>query len=136
MPNERDKSTVLMIGRCVKMRFYLRNIGEKYLKNLVKHMETNDIRARTHGRSGKKPHDVLSFEEIQSVVQFIKYILRIMTFLCRLLQEVGIHNQQLFYPVHVLRRTSMICMLKLVRKSPFVRLYSIWSARLFDIQIL
>ena len=47
------------------MRFYLHVIAEK-------HMETNDIRARTHGNSGKKPHDVLFFEEIKSVVQFIK----------------------------------------------------------------
>ena len=50
---------------------FLQDIGKKYLKNLLKHMKTNDIRPRTNGNSGKKPHNALFFEEIKFVVQFI-----------------------------------------------------------------
>ena len=57
---------------CKDAFLFLHDIGEKYLKNLVKHMKTNGIRPRTHGNSGKKPNNALSFEEIKFVVQFIK----------------------------------------------------------------
>ena len=51
---------------------FLHDIGEKCLKNLVKHMKTNGIKPPPHGNSGKKPHNALSFEDIKFVVQFIE----------------------------------------------------------------
>lgn len=56
---------------CKDAFLFLHDIGEKYFKNLVKHMKTNGIKTRTHGNTGKKPHNALAFEEIKFVVQFI-----------------------------------------------------------------
>ena len=82
-------------------------------------MKTNGIRPPTHGNSGKKPYN--AFEEIKFVVHFSKRYSVDKAFPCRLLQEEGTQNQQLSYPVQILRRTSMIYMLKPVKKSPPVR---------------
>ena len=47
------------------------DIGEKHLRNILKHMKTNGTVPRTHGNKGKKPHNALTFQDIKKVVQFI-----------------------------------------------------------------
>ena len=71
---------------CKDAFLFLQDIGKKYLKNLLKHMKTNGIRPRTNGNSGKKPHNFL--KKSSSWCSSLIDILRIMAFLCRLLQEL------------------------------------------------
>ena len=104
---------------CKNAILFLFDIGKKYLKNLVKHMQTNDIKPRTQGTAGRNPLIHCPLKKSSLWCSSLKDILRIMAFPCRLLQEVGTQNHQLVYPVLTLR-TSIIFMLKLIKKSPFV----------------
>ncbi|KAJ8317256.1 hypothetical protein KUTeg_005160 [Tegillarca granosa] len=42
-----------------------------YLKNLRKHIYTNGILPRRHGNAGRAPHNALTYEDSQNIVQFI-----------------------------------------------------------------
>ncbi|XP_078314026.1 uncharacterized protein LOC111104843 isoform X3 [Crassostrea virginica] len=125
---------------CKDAFLFLHDIGEKYLKNLVKHMKTNGIRPRTHGNSGKKPHNALSFEEIKFVVQFIK----------RYSEDNGLPmpaaprgrdtEPPTFLPCSTSKREihymyAEACQEVSIRAVKLSSFYSIWSACLPNIQI-
>ncbi|XP_062571245.1 uncharacterized protein LOC134233284 [Saccostrea cucullata] len=57
---------------CKDAFLFIHAIGEKYLKNLVRHMKTNGIRPRIHGNTGKTPHNALKYDDTQYVVSFIQ----------------------------------------------------------------
>lgn len=56
---------------CVDCYIYINNISIKYLKNLRKHIYTNGILPRRHGNAGRAPHNALTYEDSQNIVQFI-----------------------------------------------------------------
>jgi len=47
-------------------------MGEKQLKNMVKHLKVNGLVPITHGNVGKSPATVYPFEIVVDCVQFIK----------------------------------------------------------------
>ena len=56
---------------CKEAFLVLHDIGEKHLKNLVKHVKLNGPVPRSHGNKGKKPKHPLLFLDIKRVVNFI-----------------------------------------------------------------
>ena len=56
---------------CKEVFLISHDIGEKYLKNLIKHMKENGPTPRRHGNTGKRPKHALSFEDIKRIVKFI-----------------------------------------------------------------
>ena len=56
---------------CKEAFLVLHDIGEKHLKNLVKHVKLNGPVPRSHGNKGKKPKHALLFLDIKRVVNFI-----------------------------------------------------------------
>ncbi|KAK3082426.1 hypothetical protein FSP39_014609 [Pinctada imbricata] len=56
---------------CKEVFLLAHDIGEKILKNLVKHLKENGPVPRQHGNRGKRPHHALSFEDVKSIVKFI-----------------------------------------------------------------
>ncbi|CAC5391845.1 unnamed protein product [Mytilus coruscus] len=53
------------------------DIGESYLKYLLKHMNTNGIAPRKHGNCNRRPKNAFSFEEISNIVQYLKNYARL-----------------------------------------------------------
>ena len=62
-----------MDKRSVKNAFcmHVHNIGEKRLKNLIKHVSTQGIAPRRHKNTGKKPKHAMSFEDASRIVNFL-----------------------------------------------------------------
>ena len=56
---------------CQKMFLYLHDIGEKRLKNLMKHFKKNGLTGRTHGNTSRQPHNAHSLSTVKAVVTFI-----------------------------------------------------------------
>ena len=56
---------------CKEVFLISHDIGEKYLKNLIKHMKENGPTPRRHGNTGKRPKHALAFEDIKRIVKFI-----------------------------------------------------------------
>ena len=52
---------------------YIFDIGQKYLKNLKKNLAENGPVPRRHGNSGKKPHNALSFADVEACAKFLKH---------------------------------------------------------------
>ena len=50
---------------------FLHNIGEKRLKNLIKHFKNNGFTPRIHGNTKCLPKHALSFTTIECVVRFL-----------------------------------------------------------------
>ena len=48
------------------------DVGEKYHRNLLKHMKVSGAAPRTHGNKGKKPPHALAVQDMENAVQFIK----------------------------------------------------------------
>ena len=57
---------------CKKAFQFLHDIGEKQLKNMVKHLKVNGPVPIVHGNTGKVPPTVYPFEVVQDVVHFIR----------------------------------------------------------------
>ena len=53
------------------MFLYLHDIGEKRLKNLMKHFKKNGLTGRTHGNTSRQPHNAHSLSTVNAVVTFI-----------------------------------------------------------------
>lgn len=56
---------------CRKAFLTIYDIGEKALKNLIRHINENGNVPRIHGNTGKKPRHALAFGDVEKVVQFI-----------------------------------------------------------------
>ena len=56
---------------CKNCFLYVHNMGEKRLKNLIKHVSTEGITPRSHGNTGRKPKHSMSFEDASRIVNFI-----------------------------------------------------------------
>ena len=50
----------------------MHDFGENAFKNLLKHMNKNGLTPRTHGNAGRKPKKILIYEDMKTVVQFMK----------------------------------------------------------------
>ena len=57
---------------CKKAFLFTHDIGEKQLKNMVKHLKLNGLVPIVHGNVGKSPAIVYPFEIVMECVQFIK----------------------------------------------------------------
>ena len=56
---------------CVVAFCKIYGLGEKAMKNLLKHFEKNGAVPRVHCNSVRKPHNALSFSVVEFVVKFI-----------------------------------------------------------------
>ena len=56
---------------CKNAFIFLHDIGEKQLKNMVKHLKVNGLVPPVHGNTGKLPSTTYPFEVVQDVLQFI-----------------------------------------------------------------
>lgn len=57
---------------CVGAFRFIYSIGQKQMKNLLKHSEENGPVPRVHGNKGRKPKHALDFATVENVVKFIK----------------------------------------------------------------
>ena len=56
---------------CKKTFLFLHDIGEKRLKNVMKHYQQNGLTVRIHGNTKRSPHNALSFFTVKNVVTFV-----------------------------------------------------------------
>ncbi|XP_062587812.1 uncharacterized protein LOC134249479 isoform X1 [Saccostrea cucullata] len=125
---------------CKDAFLFIHAIGEKYLKNLVRHMKTNGIRPRIHGNTGKTPHNALKYDDTQYVVSFIQ----------RYAEEHGLPmpaaprgrdtDPPIFLPCSLTKKDlhasySEACSTSDIRCVKLSSFYAIWSTCLPSIQI-
>ena len=56
---------------CKSVFCHINDIGQRTLKSLLKHLNTNGPVPRVHGNTGKKPHHAVKYEDVRFCVDFM-----------------------------------------------------------------